>query len=184
MQDIAKYKTKGDVKIRSFKINLEDAMNNCLKDAQKWLDAKSVLSQIDNYIQCLFLPYFDNSSSSLTLLEKTAYPRLDIRDEPDKIVVNVETPGLSKEDVKVEVNEGNLIVRGEKRKETTEDGNGLYIRKEIKKSSFSRQICKLMDNCNIDKIDASFKDGMLTIIIPKKVADKKPKIAPKSIAVK
>jgi HSP20 family protein len=162
-------------------------MSNSLTKYNKyspvWLDSDSVFSQMENFFQEAFSPFLTDVGSSLSLFEKSAYPRLDIREEPDKIVVDVETPGLSKEDVKVEVDNDVLIIRGEKRNELTEEKKGKYLRKELKRSSFSRQVCTLNDNCDTDKIDASFKDGLLTITIPKKVVDK-PKIAPKSIAVK
>ena len=92
---------------------------------------------------------------------------MDTRDESDKVVVEVEVPGLSKEDVKVELNENVLIVRGEKKKDVKEE-KGNYIRRELKRSSFSRQVCRLNDNCDVEKIDASFKNGILIVTIPKK----------------
>lgn len=133
------------------------------------IDPDSVFSQMDSLFHDLFGPVTKNESS-LSLFEQAAYPRLDIRDEANQFVVEVEVPGLAKEDVKVEVNNNVLIVRGDKRKEV-EEKQGTYIRRELKRSSFSRQVCALNENCDVDKIGASFKDGMLTITIPKKAVE-------------
>lgn len=133
------------------------------------LDPDSLFSQMDSLFHDLFAPLTERESS-LSLFEQSAYPRLDIRDEPSQFVVDIEVPGLSKEDIKVEVNNNVLIVRGDKRKEL-EEKQGTYIRRELKRSSFSRQICTLNDNCDVDNISASFKDGMLTVIIPKKALE-------------
>lgn len=160
-------------------------MSNLVKYTKMspWLDSDSVFSQMDNFFKDVFNPYLlDTPNTSLSLFEKSAYPRLDIRDEPDRIVVEVETPGLNKEDIKVEVDNDVLIVRGEKRKDV-EEKKGNYIRRELKHSSFSRQVCTLNENCETDKIDASFKNGILEIVIPKKKVEEK-KIQPKQIAVK
>lgn len=141
------------------------------------LDHDSFFNQMDNFFRDTFEEIFDDpKNSSLSLFERSGYPRLDIRNETDKVVVDVEVPGLSKEDVKVEVNEGILVVRGDKRNEINEKKSN-WIRRELKRSSFSRQVCTLNDNCDVDKIEATFKDGILTINIPKKQPDtiKQPK---------
>lgn len=131
------------------------------------VDSDSLFTQFDNLFHDRFADFFEDGPSSLKLFEHSAYPRLDIRDEPDKVIVDVEVPGLVKEDIKVEVNEDVLIIRGDKRKEV-EDKRGNFIRKELKRSSFSRQVCHLSENCDVDKISADFKNGMLTVIVPKK----------------
>lgn len=145
------------------------------------LDPDSMFSQMDSLFHDLFGPITEKESS-LSLFEQAAYPRLDIRDEPNQFVVDVEVPGLSKEDVKVEVNNNVLIVRGDKRKEV-EEKQGTYIRRELKRSSFSRQVCALNENCDVENIGASFKDGMLTVTIPKKALEP-PKQEVKQITVK
>jgi len=131
------------------------------------VDPESVFSQFDSIFRDRFSDILDGTTPSLSLFERATYPRLDIRDESDKVVVEVEVPGLSKEDVKVELNENVLIVRGEKKKDVKEE-KGNYIRRELKRSSFSRQVCRLNDNCDVEKIDASFKNGILIVTIPKK----------------
>lgn len=156
-------------------------MKSIIKSSPFWgdttyIDTDSVFSQMDNVFQDVFGNFFDreNRKSSLDVFERSAYPRLDIRDESTQYVIDIEVPGLTREDVKVEVKNGVLIVRGEKcQRQQQQVKEAKYIRKELKKSSFSRQICSLSDNCDVDKILAAFKDGLLTVTIPKKINDQK-----------
>ena len=104
-------------------------------------------------------------------------PALDIHESDTEYVVTVELPGVRKEDVSVEVTEGVLSVRGEKtsgkeeKKERSRWVERVY-------GSFHRSFT-LPANASSDRIDASFKDGVLTVRIPKVEQTK-----PKTIAVK
>ena len=104
-------------------------------------------------------------------------PALDIHESDTEYVVTVELPGIRKEDVTVEVNEGVLSVRGEKtssKEEKKEQSRWV----ERVYGSFHRAFT-LPANAAGDRIDASFKDGLLTVRIPKLEKSK-----PKTIAVK
>jgi len=104
-------------------------------------------------------------------------PALDIHESDTEYVVSVELPGVRKEDVSVEVNEGVLSVRGEKtsgREEKKERSRWV----ERSYGSFHRAFT-LPANAAPDRIDASFKDGVLTLRIAKVEQTK-----PKTIAVK
>ena len=148
----------------------------------RFIDHDSIFSQMDNYFRDTFEPFFDDDTSLISLFERSAFPKCDIKELPDKIIATVEIPGLDKENVKVEVVENVLVVRGNKRSDI-EDKNEKYLRRELKRSSFSRQICVLSDNLDVDKIDAAFLNGLLNITIPKKIKDA-PKLPPKNIEIK
>ena len=130
-----------------------------------WSSFDSVMSEVfDNAFPLL------DGKSSLSIFEKVAYPKLNIFEEKDKFVVEVETAGWSKEDIKLEVVQDNiLVVRGDK-KQVKEDSRSpsKFLRRELKRSSFNRQICRLNDNCDKDKITANFNSGLLVVTIPKK----------------
>ena len=70
--------------------------------------------------------------------EKGSYPRVDVIDYNDTVVIEAEVPGLSKQDVNVEVEQNVLTVSGGKSKNVTDSQNGKYIRRELKRSSFRR----------------------------------------------
>jgi HSP20 family protein len=104
-------------------------------------------------------------------------PALDVRETDDEYLVTVELPGVRKEDVRVEVTAGVLSVGGEKtsgREEKKERSRWV----ERVYGSFHRALT-LPVNAATDRIDASFKDGVLTVRIPKLEETK-----PKTIAIK
>lgn len=93
-------------------------------------------------------------------------PRVDISDDATALTVQAELPGVSKEDVKITIGEGNVLtIRGEKKHaETHKDGN--HVRLERSYGSFTRSFA-LPDNLQKDAVTASFENGVLTLTIPK-----------------
>ena len=102
----------------------------------------------------------------------TAYPKVNVYEYDDKVGIIAEIPGLDKKDLKIDVEEGILIISGDKHG-LFDDGGAKVLRRELKGSSFKRQF-ELGEQLNGEKIKASFKDGLLSIDIPK-VEPAKPK---------
>lgn len=102
----------------------------------------------------------------------TAYPKVNVYEYDDKVGIIAEIPGLDKKDLSIDVEEGVLTIAGNKHG-LFDDKGAKVIRKELKHSSFSRQF-ELGELLSGDKIKATFKDGLLSIDIPK-VEPKKPK---------
>ena len=102
----------------------------------------------------------------------TAYPKENVYEYDDKVGVIAEIPGLDQKDLSIDVEEGVLTIAGNKHG-LFDDGGAKVIRRELKQSSFKRQfeLGELLDG---DKVKASFKDGLLSIEIPK-VEPVKPK---------
>ena len=102
----------------------------------------------------------------------TAYPKVNVYEYDDKVGVIAEIPGLDKKDLSIDVEEGVLTIAGNKHG-LFDDTGAKVIRRELKQSSFKRQfeLGELLDG---DKVKASFKDGLLSIEIPK-VEPVKPK---------
>jgi HSP20 family protein len=92
-------------------------------------------------------------------------PRVDIAETPEEFVVKAELPEVNKEDVHVTVENGMLTLRGERKQEKEEKGKKFH-RIERSYGSFSRAFT-LPDNVDDSKVKASFKDGMLTVQLPK-----------------
>lgn len=101
------------------------------------------------------------------------YPSVDISEDEQNIYLNIELPGLGKDDFQVKVKENNvLVIKGEKKQETkTEDKERNYIRIERHFGEFSRYFT-LPDNVNTEKIDAKFNNGVLSVTIEKKEPEK------------
>jgi len=92
-------------------------------------------------------------------------PSVDIAEGKDIYTVKVELPGIDKKDVKVTVQDNVLMIQGEKKQEIeSKDEN--YHRVERSFGSFARSF-RLPSLVKADKIDATYKDGVLTITLPK-----------------
>ena len=103
---------------------------------------------------------------------KGAYPKVNVYEYDDKVGIVAEIPGLDKKQLSIEVEEGVLTISGDKHGIHKEDG-AKVLRRELKASSFKRQfeLGELLDGENIS---ANFKDGVLSIDIPK-IEPEKPK---------
>ena len=102
----------------------------------------------------------------------TAYPKVNVYEYDDKIGIVAEIPGLDKKQLKVEVEENVLTISGDKHSTFEEDG-AKVIRRELKQSSFKRSF-ELGEQLDGDNIAANFKDGVLSVSIPK-IEPEKPK---------
>ena len=100
----------------------------------------------------------------------TAYPKVNVYEYDDKIGIVAEIPGLDKKQLNVEVEDGVLTISGDKHSAFESEG-AKVLRKELKESSFKRQfeLGELLDG---DNISANFKDGILSIDVPKTEPEK------------
>ena len=96
----------------------------------------------------------------------SAYPKVNVYEYDDKIGVVAEIPGLDKKDLNIEVEEGVLTVSGDKSHRFFDESKAKVLRRELKHSSFKRQFT-LGDMLDGESISANFKDGILSIEIPK-----------------
>ena len=100
-----------------------------------------------------------------------AYPKVNVYEYDDKVGIVAEIPGLDKKNVTVDVEDGVLTISGDKHGFDTDGGK--CITRELKQSSFKRSFT-LGEHLSGEEISAKFKDGMLSISIPK-VTPEKPK---------
>jgi len=102
----------------------------------------------------------------------SAYPKVNVYEYDDKVGIVAEIPGLNKKQLNVEVEDGVLTISGDKHS-TFEDEGAKVLRRELKQSSFKRSF-ELGDQLDGDNINANFKDGVLSVSIPK-IEPEKPK---------
>jgi HSP20 family protein len=102
----------------------------------------------------------------------SAYPKVNVYEYDDKVGIVAEIPGLNKKQLDVEVEDGVLTISGDKHS-TFEDEGAKVLRRELKQSSFKRSF-ELGEQLDGDSIAASFKDGVLSVSIPK-IEPEKPK---------
>ena len=104
-------------------------------------------------------------------------PLVDVSENEKEFVIRAEVPDVKKEDVKVRVESGMLRITGERHLEK-ETKQHKYHRIERAYGSFERSM-SLPENCKPDEMTAEYKDGMLTLCLPKTAES-----APKAIEVK
>jgi len=90
---------------------------------------------------------------------------MDLRDLGDHYELNMDLPGVDKENVSITVRSDHLLVQGERRSETHEEREG-FLRSERYFGNFSRQI-PLPDDVDTEGIDAEMQNGVLTLTMPK-----------------
>jgi HSP20 family protein len=104
-------------------------------------------------------------------------PSVDISETDTEYVIKAEIPEVKKEDVKVTVEDGQLTIQGERKQEKEEKGKRFH-RIERSYGSFMRSF-DVPDNADESKAKAEYKDGMLTLTLPKTE-----KAKPKALEVK
>ena len=109
-----------------------------------------------------------------------ANTRIDWKETPEAHIFKADLPGLKKEEVKVEVEEGRVLqISGERSKEQ-EEKNDKWHRVERSSGKFLRRF-RLPENAKMDQLKASLENGVLTITIPKE-EEKKPEVKPVQIS--
>ena len=92
-------------------------------------------------------------------------PALDVYEDKDNLTVKAELPGMKREEIEVSLHDGALTISGE-RKSETKDGNAEVYRSERFVGRFQRTVT-LPSPVASDKVKASYKDGILTVTLPK-----------------
>ncbi|KAI3514154.1 hypothetical protein L1887_12473 [Cichorium endivia] len=100
--------------------------------------------------------------------------KIDWKETPEAHVFKADLPGLKKEEVKVELQEGKILqISGERRREK-EEKNDKWHRMERSSGKFVRQF-RLPDNTKVDQVKAKMENGVLTVTVPKQEV-KKPEV--------
>lgn len=109
---------------------------------------------------------FDIEPSLRRELRWGAAPAVDIVEKDNAYEVTAELPGMEEKDIEVKVAEGGLTIRGEKKEEKEEKRKNYYLH-ERHFGAFERYF-RIPEGVDADKIQASFKKGVLTVTLPKK----------------
>lgn len=92
-------------------------------------------------------------------------PRMDLKETDKEVQIFLDTPGMEKKDIDISIEENVLVMKGERKDEDRTSENG-YIHTERFFGSFERRI-RLPENVQEDRIRADYKDGCLTVSVPK-----------------
>ena len=119
---------------------------------------------------------FESPFAGLTQGFNAWAPAVDLFEDKDNVIVKAELPGMKKEDIDVSLHDGTLTISGERKLERKKEEGETY-RSERFYGRFQRSVL-LPTSVAADKVNASYRDGILTITLPKSEESK-----PKQIAV-
>ena len=136
------------------------------------IDRDSFLTPFDKMFDQMIETHFPSVVQQVGVkpYQGSAYPKVNVYEYEDKVSIVAEIPGLDKKQLNIEVEEGILTISGDKHGICEEDG-ATVLRRELKASSFKRsfELGELLDG---DNITANFKDGVLSISVPKTEPEK------------
>ena len=132
-----------------------------------YIDRDDFLTPFDKMFDSLVETQFPDMVKSVGVkpYQGSAYPKVNVYEYDDRVGIIAEIPGLDKNQLDVSVEDGVLTISGDKHSAFEDDGANV-IRRELKQSSFKRsfELGELLDG---DDISAKFKDGILSVSIPK-----------------
>ena len=156
-----------------------------------WADPLAHLRRVDEEIDRAFHTLFGRPfprmsqepidvPTRLAELSRSLWsPHVDVLSREGSLVIRADLPGLGKDDVSVEIDNRLLTIKGEKREEKEEKKKDYYL-SERRYGAFERRF-PIPDGVEADKIEATFKKGLLTVTLPKTAAAQ---AAEKKIAIK
>ncbi len=134
----------------------------------------SMLDQLRREVDRLFETRLPGEESAVV---SDWVPAVDIKEDADRFVIRADVPGVDPKDIDVSMENGVLTIKGEKESETKEEREG-YKRIERSRGSFLRRFT-LPETADPERIEASSRNGVLEIVIPKLA-----QVQPRKIEVK
>ena len=129
------------------------------------------LSSLRDELDTLFeMPFWSNFGRQSQLFSGWS-PALDLYQNNDNVIARVELPGMRKEDIEISLQDGMLTINGERKSETSEGEKAERSERYIGK--FRRSI-SLPTQVDANKVSANYRDGILTVTLPK-AEEAKPK---------
>jgi HSP20 family protein len=131
----------------------------------KLLDWTETLPERMRTLQEVVERMFNETASNFTRME-TFVPRVDIVETDKEYAIHLAVPGMKKEDFKIEVSEGRLVVSGERKFQKEEGDKKTYHRVETQYGAFLRTFL-LPEDVKPEGITAEYVDGILKVSLPK-----------------
>ncbi len=145
-------------------------------DLMEWRPFREV-SRLRREMDRLWDDYFGSGRRALKPMEGEFAPAVDVKETAEAVVVKAEVPGIEAKDINISVTGEVLTIKGEKQSEREEKEENYHL-VERSYGSFSRSLV-LPAAVDMDKIEAKYDKGVLTVTCPKKEA-----VKPKSIEIK
>ncbi|KAM0001333.1 putative small heat shock protein HSP20 [Helianthus debilis subsp. tardiflorus] len=128
-------------------------------------------------IPCFFDPFDGFLTSTLSGFPTSARemsPRVDWKETPEAHIFKADLPGMKKDEVKVEMEEGRVLQISGERSRENEEKEDKWHRVERSSGKFVRRF-RLPENAKVDEVKASMENGVLTVTVPKQEM-KKPEV--------
>jgi HSP20 family protein len=135
------------------------------------------ISRLRREMDRLWDDYFGPGRRALKPMEAEFAPAVDVKETAEAVVVKAEVPGIDAKDINISVTGDVLTIKGEKKSEREEKEESYHL-VERSYGAFSRSLV-LPAAVNLDKIEANYDKGVLTVTCPKKE-----EIKPKAIEIK
>lgn len=145
-------------------------------DLIHWKPFREV-SRLRSEMDRLWDDYFGPGRRALKPMEEAWLPAVDVSETGDKITVKAEIPGMEAKDIDISMVGDTLTIKGEKKAEHEEKEENYHL-VERSYGSFSRAM-KLPVAVDPEKVEATYKNGVLTVVLPKKE-----EVKPKAIEIK
>ena len=144
-----------------------------------WSEMDRMFDEFKSGFDDLLWPWKHHRKYAVPMVQKRT-PPLDVADQGDRYEMNVEMPGIPKDEVNIEVTPTTIEISAE-HEESNEDTDKNWLRRECHCMSFYRAL-EFPENVRPDDVDAEFKDGILRISLPK--SEPKPEHKPRKVKVK
>lgn len=124
----------------------------------------SMITSMDSFIDQMISEDYSALSKALgsDFFSKGSYPKVNIRQNKEGVVIEAAVPGMKKEDISIQVSERVLTISGKSTNDYNK--NSSFLIREIKKSSFSRSFY-LSDELDYETFSAEVKDGLLMVSV-------------------
>lgn len=136
--------------------------------------AESGVARFQDAVSELFNRFFEEADLGAGLEGRTWWPMLDIAEREDELLIKAELPGMKSEDIDISV-EGNMLTVSGEKTVTEEDKREDFYHTERRYGAFRRTIT-LPSTVDADNVQASYENGVLSIVVPKTEAAKPKKI--------
>jgi len=123
-----------------------------------------------SYKPFLWSSLFNDDFFPVAPSRSTSMPAVNIREDEKSFTLDLAVPGMDKKNLSIDINEDVITVSSEQKTEKEENHDD-FKRREFSYTSFCRSFY-LPENVNKDKIEANYKDGILTIVLPKDEEEK------------
>jgi len=143
-----------------------------------WTEMDRMFDEFRNSFDDLFWPL--ERTQTITPYSTRRTPPMDIADHGDKYEMHVEIPGMNKDNINIEVTPKSIEISAENKEEKEDKGKN-WIHRERSNMTFYRSL-ELPEELKTDKVEAEFKDGILTVLLPK--SEPKPEHKSRKIKIK